>query len=171
MGLFKWSLAETDNAQFANMSDFDSSKLDDSLYTVRENILKQSKKEQDNSQNLELDIILFDNFENKLLNPPEEELLQINSGSIEIPRQLMWARALYKPYPSQIIYSFVPILIKLLDNPSQSNLNLATRKISLNLAQFTSIHISQSHIYMVQILGILKFNVNNKRDDEPNILK
>lgn len=162
MGLFKRCLAKIDNTQFANISNFNSSKLYNSLYLIRNNILKLSKKEQDNSENLELDIIVIDNFESKLSNIPKKEPLQINSGSIEISCQLMQTRTLFKLYPNKITYRSIPILIELLDNLNQLNLNLVTLKTPLNLAQFTSTHIPQSYVYMVQILKMLKSNVNNK---------
>lgn len=93
--------------------------------------------------------------------------LQIISGSIEISHQLTQAKALPKPYFSQITYSSAPVLRKLLNNPSQPNSNLATLEIFLNLARFTSTSVLQSYIYIVQILKILEFNLNNKRDDNP----
>ena len=75
------------NAQFANVSDFDSSKPDNFLYSVGDNTLKQPKKVRNISQDLEPNITAFDDLENKLLDLPEKEPLQINLGSIETSRR------------------------------------------------------------------------------------
>lgn len=83
---------------------------------------------------MELDITAFDNLESKLLDPLEEEPLQINSGSIETSYQWMQARAPPKSYSGQIIYGFDLISRRLLNNLSQSNSNLATPETSFSLA-------------------------------------
>ncbi len=42
---------------------------------------------------------------------------------------------------------------------------------SSSLVQFTSTHVHQSHIHIVQTSRKLEANINNKEDDEPNTLK
>lgn len=74
-------------------------------------------------------------------------------------------------YHGQIIYGFVPVSRKFVDNLSQPNPNLTTLETLSNLAQFTSTWVAQFHIYIVYKLRILELNVNNERDNEPNSLK
>ena len=84
--------AETDDAQFADVSDFDDSETaspilpDDSSYSVGGNISKQPQKEGNASQDLEQDMTIFDDLESELSEPPEEMSLETNSGSIESSR-------------------------------------------------------------------------------------
>lgn len=91
------------------MSHFNNSKLDNSLYLEGNNTSKQLKKKKNDFQDPEQDITISDNLENKLLDPLEEKLLKINSGSIEILHQLRQAGISLTFYPSQIIYNFIPI--------------------------------------------------------------
>ena len=163
--------AETDDAQFADASDFDNLEQDDPFYSVGENTSKQPEKEGNDSQDLEQDITAFDDLESELSDPPEEEPLEINSGSIEISRRSGRARAPQTLYPGQIIYGSAPISRKLVDNPSQPNPSLTTPETPSSLARFTSNRVAQSHIHMVHTLRMLESNVNNEGDDEPNSLK
>ncbi len=96
-----WS--ETNDAQFADASNFDNLEPDDSFYSVGENTSKQPEKGGNDSQDLEQDITAFDDLESELSDPPEEEPLEINSGSIEISRRSGRARALRTLYPGQIM--------------------------------------------------------------------
>lgn len=153
------------------MTDFDSSKLNNFTYSVGNNISKQTEKKSDDSQNLKPNIIAIDNFESKLLDPPEKEPLQINFGSIKSSCQLTQAKNPPKFYSSQITYDSTPISKRLLNNSSQSYPNLAIPKTIFSLAQFIGTCVSQSHVYIIQILKILKFNIDNKRDDKPNTCK
>lgn len=69
--------AETDDTQFADVSDFDDSESDDSLYSVGDdNFSKQLEKEGNDSEDLGQDITTFDNLGSELSEPPEEELWQ-----------------------------------------------------------------------------------------------
>ena len=78
--------AKTDDAQFADVSDFDlletafSILPDNFLYSVGDNDSQQPEKEGDSSQGLEKNLTNFDNLESKLLKPLEEPL-ETNSGS------------------------------------------------------------------------------------------
>ncbi len=74
-------------------------------------------------------------------------------------------------YPSQITYGSVPISKRLLDNPGQPNLNSASPDTPPSLAQFASTRIAQSHVQMEQVLGMLEFNLDNKRDDKSITIK
>lgn len=99
------------------MSDFNNLKPDNSFYWVGDNILKKQEKEENYSQDLEQDITTFDDLVGELLDLPEEELLRINSGNIEISRQ---SKRVWTPpilYPIQFSYNFAPISKRLLDNP------------------------------------------------------
>ncbi len=85
-------MAETDDAEFADVCDFDDSETaspilpDDSLYSVGGNISKQPERERNASQDLEQDMTIFDDLESELSEPPEEMSLETNSGSIESSR-------------------------------------------------------------------------------------
>ena len=170
--------AETDDAQFAYVSDFDDSETaspilpDDSLYLVGGNIFKQPEKEGNTSQDLEQDMTIIDDLESELSEPPEEMFFETNSGSIESSRQSGRAEAPRKLYPGQITYGSASISKKLLDNPSQSSLNTASLDTLSSLPQFTSTWTAQSNVHMVQTLRMLDSNIDNKGDDdEPNTLK
>lgn len=73
---FKDNQSEIDDFQFANVSAFDNLKSDNSFYSVRENTLKQSEKEGNDSQDLKQDIMVFDNLKSELLDSPEKEPLE-----------------------------------------------------------------------------------------------
>ena len=169
--------AETDDAQFADVSDFDDSETaspilpDDSLYSVGSNISKHPEKKKNASQDLEQDMTIVDDLESKLSEPPEEMSLETNSGSMESSRQSGRARAPRKLYPGQITYCSSPISRKLLDNRSQPSLNSDSPDTFSSLAQFTSTRTAKSNVHMVQTLRMLESNVDNERDDEPNTLK
>ncbi len=102
--------------------------------------------------------------------PPEEEPLQINSGRTETSRRSEQAKALRILYPGQITYSSAQISGRLVDKPTQLNVNPNTPEAPLSLARFTSTRVAHSHIHMVQKLRILESNMDNERDDEPNSL-
>lgn len=55
----------TDDAQFADVSDFDNSESDNSLYSAGDNISRQPEKEGNDSQDLEQDITTFDDMESE----------------------------------------------------------------------------------------------------------
>lgn len=74
-------------------------------------------------------------------------------------------------YFGQITYGSIKISSRLLDTPKHPDSNVDSRDTSSRLAQFTSIRVPQSHVHIVQILRLLEANVDNKEDDEPNILK
>ena len=79
--------AETDNAQFANVSNFDNSGPNNSLYSVGDNTLKEPEIERNHFQVLKQDITPFDNLKSELLDLLKEEPLEINSGSIKTSRR------------------------------------------------------------------------------------
>ena len=162
--------AETDDAQLADVDDFGSLDTDDSSYSVGENTSKQPEKERNDSQDLEQDLTALDDLESELSDPPEEEPLVINSGSTETSRRSGRARAPRTLYPGQITYGSAPISRRLVDNPTQPNLNPNTPETPSSLAQFTSTRVAQSHIHMVQTLRMLESNLDNEGDDEPNSL-
>ncbi len=134
--------AETDEAQFADVDDFGSLDMDDSSYSLWENTSKQTKKEGNDSQDLEQDLTALDDLESELSDPPEEQPLEINSGSTETSRQSGRARAVRTLYPGQITYGFAPISRKLVNNPTPSNLNLNTPETPSSLAGFTSTRVA-----------------------------
>ena len=162
---------ETDDAQFADVSDFDDLELDPSPYLVGDNISKLPKEGRNNSEDLGQNITTFEDPESELSEPPEEEPLETNFGSIVNSR---WSRRTWAPwifYSGQVTYGSAPISKRLLEKPSQPNPNLATPETPSNLARFTNTRVAQSHVYMVQTLRMLESNVDNKGDDEPNTLK
>ncbi len=91
------------------------------------NISKQPEKEENASQDLEQDVTIFDDLESELSEPPEEESLETNSGSIESSRRSGRARVPRKLYPCQNIYGSAPISKKLVDNSSQPSSNPASQ--------------------------------------------
>ena len=93
-----------------------------------------------------------------------------NSSRIETSRRSRWAKAPQRLYPGQITYGSALISRRLLDNLSQPNHYLATPETSSSPALFTSTRVTWSHIHMVKTLRMLKSNLDNKRDDEPNSL-
>lgn len=70
------------------MYKFDNSEIlpsilpNDIIYSMRDNISQQPKKEENNLQKEDEDITSFDNFEYELLEPSKEPL-KINSGNRE----------------------------------------------------------------------------------------
>ncbi len=135
-----------------------------------ENTSKQPKEEGNDSQDLEQDLTALDDLESELSDLPEEEPLEINSDSKETSRQSRRARALWTLYPGRITYGSAPISRRLVDNSTQSSLNLNTAETPSSLERFTSTRVAQSPIHMVQTLRMLESNVDNKGDDEPNSL-
>ena len=168
--------AETDDAQFADVSDFDDSEIASSLlpgdapHLVEDDSSLQSEKEGKNSQGYEQDMTNLDDLETELSEPPEEPL-EINSGSKENLRRSGRTRAPRTLYPGQITYGSTPISSKLLDTPRHSDENPDINDTSSSLARFTSTRTSQSHVHMVQILRMLEANIANEGDDEPGTLK
>lgn len=73
---FKDDWSEIDDFQFTNVSAFNNLKSDNSFYSVRENLSKQSEKKGNDSQDLKQDIMAFDNLKSELLDSPEEEPLE-----------------------------------------------------------------------------------------------
>lgn len=69
---------ETNDAQFANVSDFGGMKPafsmlpDDALYSVGDKIFKQPKKEGNDSQSLGQDMTNLNDLESELREPPED---------------------------------------------------------------------------------------------------
>lgn len=125
------------------MSDFDNLEPDDSFYSVGDNTSKQPEKEENGSQNLEQDITASDNLESEPSDPPEEELLEINFGRIEISRRSGRAKAPRSLYPGQITHGSASISRRLLHNPDQPKPNLATLETSSSRLRFTSTHVAQ----------------------------
>lgn len=123
---------------------------------MRNNSSKQSEIEGNNVQNLKSDIIIFVNLENKLLEPPKEELLEANSGSIKSFQQSEQTWALQTLYFSQINYGFAPILRQLFDYSGQQNLNFTSKDTTFSLVWFTSSHTAQTYIHIVPILRMLE---------------
>lgn len=105
------------------------------------------------------------------LSKPLEEPLEITSSSKENLCWSGWTQTPQTLYLSQIIYGPTAISSKLLDALKHTNQSLDTRDIPSSLAWFISIHIPQSHIYIVQTFRILKGNVNNEGDDKLSTLK
>ncbi len=122
------------------------------------------------SQDLEQNLTALDDLESEVSDPPEEKPLEINSGSTVTTRRSERARAPRTLYPGQITYGSAPISRRLVDKPTQSNLNPNTPEISSSLARFTSTRVAQSRIQMVQILRMLESNIDNEGDIEPNSL-
>lgn len=102
---------------------------------------------------------------------PEDESLKTNSGSIKSLRRLRWTRVPRSFYLGQITYGSGPISKRPVDNPSQTNPDLATAETFSNWAQFSSIYIGSSYIHMIQTSEMLKSNVDNKRDAKSNTFK
>ena len=123
--------ADNDDAQFADISDFDDSEtaslwlLDGSPYSVRDNISMQPEKRKNGSQDLELDLSTFDNLESELSAPPIEEPSETKSGRMKCSRRSGRAQTPRTLYPGKITYGSAHISRKLLDNPGQPSLNPA----------------------------------------------
>ncbi len=162
--------AETDDAELADVDDFGSFDTDDSSYSVAKNTSKQPEKEGNDSQDLEQDLTALDDLESELSDPPEKKPLEINSGSTETSRQSGQPTAPRTLYPGQITYGSAPISRRIVDNPTQPNLNPNTTETPSSLARFTSTCVAQCQIHMVQTLRILESNMDNEGDDEPNSL-
>ena len=165
---------KTDNAQFADASDFDnletaSSTLpDDVFHSVGEKTFSQLEKEENDTQSEKDDNP--DNLKSELSGLPEESL-ETNSGSKENPRRSSRTRVLRTLYPSQITYGTTTKSSRHPDAPKQPNKTFNSREAPPNLARFTTTRVPQSYIHMVQILRMLAANVDNKGDDEPDTLK
>ena len=168
--------AKTDETQFTDVSDFDDSETasatlsGNSSYSVRDDSSWEPEKEGNVSYCHEEDMTNLNNLESEL-SEPTEELLEITSGSKENLRQSSQTQAPQMLYLGQFTYDSIPISSKLLDIPKHLDGNSDTKDTSSNLTQFTSTHISQSHIYMVQTPKILATNIANKDNDEPGTLK
>ena len=105
---------ETDDAQFADVSDFDNSETissilpDEAPHPVGDNISQQPEKEGNNSQGQKQDMTNFDDLESKLSEPPEEPL-ETTSGSRETLRRSGRTRTPRTLYPGQISYGSTAI--------------------------------------------------------------
>ncbi len=167
---------ETDDAQFAVVSDFNDLKIassmlpDNSLHSVGENISKQLETEGNDSPDREQDMISFDDQENELSEPPEE-LLEISSGGKESLRRSVRTRAPRTLYSDQITHSSTKISSRVSNISVHPDQNLDSRDMSSSLARFASTCVLQLHIHMIQNFRMLEANVDNAGDDEPDILK
>lgn len=106
---------------------------DDAWYLVGEKTFWQPKKERDDFQGQEPDMINHNNLESELLERPKE-LLKITFDSKENLCQSGQTQALQMLYPGQITYKSTAISSKLLDGPKHSDQSLDTRDTPFSLA-------------------------------------
>ncbi len=97
IGTTRKMTSETNDARFADMSDFDDSETASSLllsgsqYSVGDNISKKPQRGKNCSLDLEQDLTTFDDLESELSEPPIEESSETNSGNKENSCRLEWA--------------------------------------------------------------------------------